>query len=462
MDVEDLSKLDGRRLIKESGDLFLNEYYQSFLPGFTDLIRHSKERAWYKDPLKHYGLQVSLLESLQNLEKVSSDGKKLAQAQGSEELALQSKRNKFLSKGVKEIADGIAWRTLDHSRFKLRVLSQGRYAGHTWGKEGQRAELRRAEIMLQNGGLVLLNDVTNCLRIGDIILLNPKRPDTCYITEIKKHEVVTPTSILKKVDNHKALDKQEKRLIQAQIAIHDNIFPLRGQRLPVVPITVPLHDVLSSAGAVAKQAAKRGAAWRMVTPYMRVEAIDMARLAAVPDFEAVIDSLGHPDATPLFGHSNYDHLMANSIGEVERSSPPYTIFPWPVDIIAKIITGGMYIQCMLYRQPLEAAFRALGWDLIIDEEAAKAYDPPTDAENVAELSSELLFPRTKEIMPGSMILRHNPSGFNMYAFEAIVQMAREYLTVQHVIAVAEAVKSKTTKGAAQSIFPEVQDARRWI
>lgn len=374
---------------------------------------------------------------------------------------MQSKRNKFLAKAVKEIADGVAWRTLGYSRFKMRILSQGRYSGHTWGKDGQTAELERAIHIVSKGGYVLINDVTNCLRIGDLTLIQPDKRDRCYLVEIKSKEIVTPGSILKKFDNGKALDKQEKRLIQAQIAIEENKFPASFGKIPVETVDVPLHDVISSVGAVAKKALKKGAAWRMVTPYMRIEAIDLPSLSQRKDFRDVIDGLGHPDATPLFGHSNYDHLMVGSTGEVERSSPPYTIFPLPVEVIAKMITGELYVKCDLFVEPLQAAFQALGWELVIDEDAIRQYNPPTDQENVAHMSSELLFPKGgDEALPGLMKLR-NPNGFNMYAFELVTQMTREYLTVQHIVAVAQEVMKRATRGEDKYTYPEVNDKRRW-
>lgn len=461
MNLDGMPKLDGRRLIKESGDLFLNDYYQSFLPGFTDLIKQSKDRIWYKDPVKHYGLQIALLETLQGLERASSEGKKLSREQSSAELDMQSKRNKFLAKAVKEISDGVAWRTLGYSRFKMRILSQGRYSGHTWGKDGQLAELKHARRIVGNGGYVLINDVTNCLRIGDLTLIHPDKRGKCYLVEIKKNEIITAYSILNKLDSGKKLDKQEKRLFQAQIAIDENKFPASFGKIPFEGINIPLHDVISSVSAITKQALKKGAAFRMITSYMRVEAIDLPALFQRNDFKTVIDDLGYPDVTPFFEYSSYDHLMVGAIGEVERGSPPYTIFPLPTEVIVKIITGELYVKCSLYEEPLKAAFKSQGWELLINKDALRQYTPPTDEENVTHMSSELLFPKSGyEALPGPMKLK-NPNGFSLPAFELISQMTREYLTVQHVVAVAQEIMKRATRGEAKYTFPEVNDKRRW-
>ena len=55
----------------------------------------------------------------------------------------------------------------------------------------------------------------------------------------------------------------------------------------------------------------------------------------------------------------------------------------------------------------------------------------------------------------------NSSGFRLSAFEFIVSMAREYLTVKHVAAVADAFFRQATRGQAATVYHNIKDGRRW-
>ncbi len=462
-DIDDIQfdRHDGRRLIREAGELFLDSYYQSFLPGFEDLIKHSKNPEYYKDPVKHLGLQWAFLETLKGLEQVRSQGMKLAREEQSRPLELQAKRNRHLSKAVREIADGVAWRTLGYSRFKMRILSQGRSAGDTWGKEGQEAELKRALRGVGNGGYVLIHDATNCLRVGDLTLIRPEKRDSAYLAEVKKNELVTPKSIADKLDHGKKLDKQEKRLIQAQIALDSREFPHSEGALPVVPLSLPIADFMPSVGAIAKKATTAGAAGRMIAPYLYVEVFDLAALSK-RDVAATLAALPKPEGTVIVSLTNYDSLVLAATGEARRASPPYTLFPLPVPVIAKIITGQMYLRCAIIREPLELEFKKRGWNLIIDEAAVERYDPPTDADTVRDFSSERLFPASKADHRIEFAYLAHPSGFRLSIFDQLVAMAAEFLPVQNVVALAEEIRKRATPGKPAYFYPEIMDRRRWI
>jgi len=462
-DIIQLHRHDGRRLIAESATLFAHPYYQQFLAPFNDLVKATKDRANYKDPKRHLGMQISLLDSLKSLEQTASTGKKQARTdtKAAAELVEQSKRNNYLSKAIKEIADGIAWRTFGYDRFTMRILSQAQSPGHTWNKDGQATELKYAKIAASNGAFMLLNDLTNCVRVGDITMAPKGIGDVPYLTELKKgKDPITVTTILEKLDTKQAVTKQQLRMFQAQAAITFRKFPVGKDDLDVTDVVVPLHDVISGAGAIAKQAINKGAAARMLTPYMRVEAMDIPKLMQL-DYQTVMDSLMRAEGTIIAEHTTYDHLITSANGETERASPPYTIFPWPAEVITRVITGEVIIRCDILLEPLQEAFKAFGWELIIDRDALERYEPSTEQQAIADVTSALLFPPgSYEEMAELMWLR-NSSGFRLSAFEFVVSMAREYLTVQHVVAVANAFFLQATRGQAATVYHNIKDGRRW-
>jgi hypothetical protein len=461
MEPDDLSRFDGLRLVKEAGALFLNDYYRSFTPTITDLIKVSKQPEYYKDPVKNLALQIVLLELLQSFEEVSSKGKKLAKEKDDEEIAAQSRRNNYLAKAIKEVADGIAWRTLGYSHFKVRILSQGRYSGHTWGKVGQSAELVVAERAAHRGSFVLIHDITNCLRIGDLSLLKPGLKTDIYLAEIKANRIITPGSILRK--NPKNASKQEKRLIQAQFALSKRVFPATHGDVPVIPIRINPDNYMNSVSAVLKQAVARGGYGKMVSPYLHIEAIDLPSLTKKTDYKAIIDSLGRPKSKNGFSHSSYDRLIRNSVGEVERNAPPYTIYPLPIPIITKLINGEILLTASVYIDPLIESCKALGWDLSINKEALEKMEPTNDRDLVDYFSDEILFPTDAGEEVGDILWLKNPAtGFNIRIGELVIRIATEYISCRYIVNFANEMMKIAKRDSVGFFFPEVDESRRWI
>lgn len=468
-DITDLHRFDGRRLIKESTDIFMHSYYKQFLPDIEKILAVSKDRSHYKDPHKHLGLQFGVLQLLQQLEKASSEGNRLARKDGDKELALQSRRNRYIAKAYKEIADGIAWRTLGYPRFSMRILGQGVYSGHTWGKDaGQTAELRRAATAASNGVFVLINDVTNCLRIGDLTALPEGKGGHISLAEIKRKELITAHTIAQKIDKSRALDVQEERLIQAQLALDEKVMPMLSQNVPVVPIVPTLHDAMAGAGGVMKKAMQAGISSKMVTPYMHVDALDLAVLAELGDadaLKAMLDANSPPQGLePIMQFSNYDRLVHTAAGQLVRSTPPYTVYPLPLKVITKLITGELFMTTTIYRQPLEAAFKALGWEFRVDRQAIDAYESSTDDDYTADFSGRVLFPYDKPNSYNEMLWLRNPkTGFNMPAGDLVMQMGTEFTTARYAASVARAMEVIATpeRPKASYKYPDLQDGKRW-
>jgi hypothetical protein len=461
MEPEDLSRFNGLRLIKEAGTLFMNDYYSSFTPTIVDLIKTSKKPEYYKDPIKNLALQLGLLELLQDFEEVSSKGKKLAREKSDKEIAMQSKRNNYISKAIKEIADGVAWRTLQHSRFKVRLLSQGMYSGHTWGKIGQSSEIEVAQRVASQGSFVLVHDITNCLRVGDLSLIKPGAEVDIYLAEIKANKIITPKSILKKTPSNTS--KQEKRLIQAQVALSKKVFPAAHGEVPVIPIKFNTDNHMNSVGAVLKKAEEKGAYGKMVSPYLHIEAIDLPKLFKMANYKDVIESLSRPKDKQSFSHSSYDRLVRNSVGEVERNSPPYTIYPLPVPIISKLIKGEMLLTATLYIDRLADAFKSMGWELSVNQEVLENMEPTDDKDIVEYFSNELLFPSSDGEEVGDILWLKNPrTGFNLAIGEWATHIVTEYISARYIVNLAEAMMKIAERGKVGYFFPEIDEHRRWL
>jgi hypothetical protein len=74
---------------------------------------------------------------------------------------------KFISI-LRDVGDSLAFIYLN--RWDIRPFLSRPHAGHISGKAGLQAELRLLRILFENGQNALLNDITNCMRVGDITL----------------------------------------------------------------------------------------------------------------------------------------------------------------------------------------------------------------------------------------------------------------------------------------------------
>jgi len=466
MDNATVEPASPHELISKCFILFSNDYYNSFIPGITDLVKLSRNREYYQSPAKHLGLQLGLLERIAELDQATFEGKQAARAsndEDKEDLLLQRKRNKVLSFAMRQIADGIAWRSVGFSRFTIRVVSQAHSPGSTQGKEvGRKKEIAYALNAVGNRNFVLIHDATNYLRVGDLSLLK-EISGTPFLGEVKnKKGIATAIDIGERLEESKPITKQESRLLQAQIMLSSRQWKINGQRLNVSEIMPTKKDYLASLNAVLKQAMNKGAYGRSVSPYIYIEAFDVRKLVTefkdAKTLETLLDALPSP-STELIGiYSNYDAIQTLLDNEVVRSGPPHSIFPLSAEVTAKVMTGQMVFRVMILRKELEQEFLKYGYEFSLDEQAL---DIAVKADHGDELSGRILFP--DKINEGYMHIRHVQSRFVFPVHTFIASMAYELLSVTYVVSIAEAArKTMNNKNSAEIIYPEPLDAYRWL
>jgi hypothetical protein len=81
---------------------------------------------------------------------------------------------KLVSYIFRSIGDGIAFTYLN--KYDIKPLSFKESAGFISGKEGLWLEKKLLRLAFQVGGIAILNDITNCLRYGDVTLINKGIP----------------------------------------------------------------------------------------------------------------------------------------------------------------------------------------------------------------------------------------------------------------------------------------------
>ncbi|HEY1063678.1 MAG TPA: hypothetical protein VGE30_00070, partial [Candidatus Saccharimonadales bacterium] len=224
--------------LSEMASVVSGSYFDDFRPALHRYLRLSRNAKFMSDPVNHLSLQLAILAALEEGDDAIRRGRQLVREKGDQQ-HIHNIRNQHLNIAFRTIADGIAWRTLGFNRFHLRILSQARSPGAADNKDGRIAEIEMAKRVAESGDLVLFNDTTNILRVSDLIFIPLKEKSRrLYLAEMKLHRnkivLNSAKSIMEKVESGKGISKQEKRLLQAQMAIFRNEFPLAGR--PTAPV----------------------------------------------------------------------------------------------------------------------------------------------------------------------------------------------------------------------------------
>ena len=309
-------------------------------------------------------LEEVLIES----RKMNISALELLELQGkiAEQMILCEKRISFLKKGAdrashnnrwksreiykahrrisKKIMDGIAFRFLNFERPTLRSLVDHNQTGHL--SQGFLKEVEKATyIVSQTGFYVVLNDLTNFLRYGDLTIISP---DKILIGEVKTTGVV-------KGNQKKQLDKTIELLNKKLISVGGRV--AEHLTLPGKPVNF-LNQVeqiiekskLNASGICAKK----------ISPYLWVSSI------YTPKTREYFENNGHLPNFPVIPFSKEDRYSSvNSLMFFDEFSPnmmPYSAFPFSETVICDILTGQIQLKSVISRKGLIKTFKGKGWN----------------------------------------------------------------------------------------------------
>ena len=85
------------------------------------------------------------------------------------------------------LMDGLAWRVTSYDRALFTVMGDGERVGRLPDEAGAESERDRGQVIWDRGAFPIFNDLTNCLREGDLTVLHGdwRRPDIA-IDEVKR------------------------------------------------------------------------------------------------------------------------------------------------------------------------------------------------------------------------------------------------------------------------------------
>jgi hypothetical protein len=264
--------------------------------------------------------------------KLASKGKPVGHSDMGLEWAVEELLWARIARQLRSVGDAMAWKLLAYNRRAILALSHNDPAGPMYGKAGLGYELGAVDEAWKNDRqFALLHDVTNCLRIGDITYFTGDGP---RIAEVKARP---PSG-----------SRARQQLRRAQEAVDvANGAALLGGTVRVLDTPRPLVTLLAQVGPALAAAVEQGMVAERIADRQAVHVFTVAAAAGditTAEIESRIQQLTS-DAFALAGldRPGQHHLQGHRIDLLDKGvhNAPYTIFPWPPEIVAALTTDRM-------------------------------------------------------------------------------------------------------------------------
>lgn len=388
--------------------------YKSIYGFLLEILKESRRRNITN--VEFFKLQGKILGKIIPLEKKISFFKKTADPKTRNQEWFTRELYKAQWRAIKQVMDGVAWRMLRFDRIALRQIAEHNPTGHI--SEGILEEIQKGgEIVNQSNHFVIINDLTNFLRQGDLTILTP---DKIFIDEVKTKGTATKAQ-------KDSMDTLLKRL-------NKRVFKIGKEEAEFIEIKGYPSNFLKEVENIIIKAKtnKDGIFAQRVSPYLWVSCIYS------PSIERNI-KYGISQKLPLCPFPKSESLppMGNFtlFDSFSPNLAPYAVFPFSEEVIVDIITGKLQIKAVISEKELAKSVRGKGWELTLPskETISKMYD---EAKNRAERKE------MARSVKNYAILTKGVFEYKM-GKEILYRIDSEFLSVKALITCAEQVMAMT-------------------
>lgn len=265
------------------------------------------------------------------------------------------------------ICDGIAWRNLDYNRTFLTSAARGFGAGRVDinSKEFKGEFSWAYRISKRLNSLVIINDLTRFLRVGDLTEISE---NGVFIHEIKKYgKEVKNMFTLHKVKKGAKFSNQVKRLLELQRIAFADKAKVYGIEVGTRQINLDLKTYMDKVKKLIRESEKK---------FIVSENIDECINIEITNFKAINESKEPIEFEELkrlspkvetkdfvLTHSNWDSFYSDEKGNFLRGAPPYSVYPFSASDCTKFMSGYYLVKCSLNVDKLKAILRQKGWEI---------------------------------------------------------------------------------------------------
>jgi hypothetical protein len=264
-----------------------------------------------------------------------------------------------LGRQYRAVGDAIAWQLYDFQSVSVLALGMNQSPGPLASKVGAEAEADMVEqFWEQEGAFALRHDYTNTLRVADLSVFSAGKP--MWIYEVKAG------------DGKHVGGKQKRRMerVPALTICHmtrgldgDYLIHQTYERLPPDGI---LASNLSLFSKAIREGAQNGLG-SVTNSYLAVSAINLLHLDLQPPDAGMVERIRQirEDIPSEIGMPPcISYLVADSVMKSSEKGygAPYTIYPFPPQICAMLVTGYLRLHIVLNTAALTNAFRHAGFE----------------------------------------------------------------------------------------------------
>jgi len=343
----------------------------SIEPFLEEVLKRSRRKN--VSPVDLFELQGKIAEKMIIFEKQINIFKKTADRKLQNDEWRSREIYKAQRRMLKTVMDGLAFRLLNFERPVLRQLVEHNQTGFL--TEGFLPELEKAgSIVNKTGYYVLLNNLTNFLRYGDLTIISPEGK---IIDEVKTTGKARGNQ---KRELHELIERLNKGELKAGNQTADYI------RIPGKPTTFfpQVEKIIQT--SIENET---GICSNRVSPYLWVSSLYVPKLKVYFRENNKMPAL---PKTPFSG--NQTSVPTNSLWFFEQFSPnmvPYSVYPFSEKIVCEIMMGQIQLKVVLGEKEMIKSFRGKGWDLKMP--SRKDFLTAFDTDDIDKIKAAIVDPK---------------------------------------------------------------------
>jgi hypothetical protein len=243
---------------------------------------------------------------------------------------------------LRQVGDGVAWRALGYDRRAITILGEGERVGRLAQGIGRDAELLElGRLWEEEGVFAIHNDLTNCLRHGDLTVIREAAGDRdVTLIEVKAGERPENTPQLQRLARATDLLREGRQLGDGDV-LHVTVVPAAYETyLGILP------DLIAAARDDGHAWARPHECFLVGVVDYRVWGQDVSGYSARSQLER--QRVGWAPAEP----ETLDWIAAlrriRDRGWSFSSLAPYTIFPLSTEEVADVVMGFVDVFCSIH------------------------------------------------------------------------------------------------------------------
>ena len=323
-----------------------SSYYNGWKPYLLKLLRLSRSKRINRSPIDSISIQLAIAKTITEAEQVIQAQLKEYKKDNPNVIF-----NMRLRHMLKEIADGIAWRQLGFNRPLMRLLSQNKSPGYLKHEAAKEDDV--AINIVAYGNQVIIHDITNIMRVGDLTVIDSKGyPNVLEIKSSGKRvwSADAYRNLLRKGGD---LSKQASKVLEIDNALKTGVIKSGSKNANIHYTDMPLYSYLDIVQNIITKCNEAGICGTFVDRMMYIRAFKVT---------AEIDSLELP--FKLSNHwrdlSSLDTLYIPD-GEIYRNRIPYSAYPFSDETVLQLLSGEIILECYINMLELKKRFEKSGW-----------------------------------------------------------------------------------------------------